>query len=271
MAKKKRPLARRPRPSSAVAKNPAEKSGEEEGLDLPSEEAPEAEEGEVSETDASDASEPVGSTEADLSTPDVEEVDAAEVDENDADEAEMGVENDTELEESVGDLEGGEAPGVVDEEVESVAGELDGSESESACDDADGDIEEGSSRESTEGATVTRLELGLVGDGIELDESEVEDTEHYLKGLVEALIFSSDRPQTTRDVARAAKIDSGRAQELIELLIVETKGRGVRLVEVSEAYALRISRSEAGAPEPRPTGNACYCCLPAAAHSTRSG
>ncbi len=80
----------------------------------------------------------------------------------------------------------------------------------------------------------------LEGDGV-LEESGVEDTEHYLKGLVEALLFSSDRPQTSKEIARAARMDKLRVEELIEQLLIETKDRGVRLVEVQEGYAFRTN------------------------------
>src|SRR6186713_1317937 len=62
----------------------------------------------------------------------------------------------------------------------------------------------------------------LVGDGPGIDETEVEDVEQYLKGLVEAIIFSSDKPQSAKEVARAARLDKGRVQELIDVLIEES-------------------------------------------------
>ena len=81
----------------------------------------------------------------------------------------------------------------------------------------------------------------LVGEGPGVDEEEVEDVEQYLKGLVEAIIFSSDKPQTAKDVARAARLDKGRVQELIDQLILETTDRGVRLVGVADGYAFRTN------------------------------
>ncbi len=81
----------------------------------------------------------------------------------------------------------------------------------------------------------------LVEDGPGVDEDDVENVEQFLKGLVEAIVFSADKPQTAKDVARAARLDKGRAQELIDLLIEETKDRGVRLVSVADGYAFRTN------------------------------
>src|SRR6185295_1992088 len=55
----------------------------------------------------------------------------------------------------------------------------------------------------------------LLGEGpSEVDESRVDDTGAYLKGLLEALLFVSDRPLEIKDLARAAKIDKKRVEEL---------------------------------------------------------
>jgi len=136
-------------------------------------------------------------------------------------------------------------------ESEASDGEL--SESEASDDDASSAQHDSESSESLGEEEAAALDSlldaaasdgpSLVGEGIEIDESEVEDTEQFLKGLVEAILFSSDKPQTAREIARAAKLDKKRVQELIELLIEDTKDRGVRLCEVSEGYGFRTNPS----------------------------
>src|SRR5690606_12853652 len=61
----------------------------------------------------------------------------------------------------------------------------------------------------------------------------------FLKGLIEALIFVSDRPLELKEIARAAKIDKKRAAELIEELRRDYEGRGIRLDEVSDGFLFR--------------------------------
>lgn len=88
--------------------------------------------------------------------------------------------------------------------------------------------------------------VGFDGEGLEEDEAPAEDTEQFLKGLVEAILFVADKPMSAREVARTAQIDRARAEELIKELVQETKGRGVRLVAVSEGYAFRTNAAYAG-------------------------
>ncbi|MBN2195345.1 MAG: SMC-Scp complex subunit ScpB, partial [Polyangiaceae bacterium] len=79
----------------------------------------------------------------------------------------------------------------------------------------------------------------LIGDGAAEEDGTVADTRAYLKGLVEAILFVSDRPLQTKEVARAARIDKRRTQELIDELRAERGSSGVRLDEVAGGYAFR--------------------------------
>ncbi|HEV8246720.1 MAG TPA: SMC-Scp complex subunit ScpB, partial [Polyangiaceae bacterium] len=82
--------------------------------------------------------------------------------------------------------------------------------------------------------------IDLVGDAeVGASDESVEDTGAFLKGLVEALIFVSDRPLELKELARAARIDRKRAAELVEELRAEYASRGIRLDEVSGGYAFR--------------------------------
>jgi segregation and condensation protein B len=73
-----------------------------------------------------------------------------------------------------------------------------------------------------------------------IDET-VEPTGPYLKGLIEAVLFVSDHPLELKDVARAARIDRARALELLEELVRDYEGRGIRLELVAGGYAFRSS------------------------------
>ncbi len=79
----------------------------------------------------------------------------------------------------------------------------------------------------------------LLGEGPPADESRVDDTGAYLKGLLEALLFVSDHPLEIKDLARAAKIDKKRAEELVLEIKNDFQNRGVRLDEVGDGYAFR--------------------------------
>jgi segregation and condensation protein B len=80
----------------------------------------------------------------------------------------------------------------------------------------------------------------LLGEGTsEIDESRVDDTGAYLKGLLEALLFVSDHPLEIKDLARAAKIDKKRAEELVLEIRNDFQNRGVRLDEIGDGYAFR--------------------------------
>jgi segregation and condensation protein B len=63
----------------------------------------------------------------------------------------------------------------------------------------------------------------------------------YLKGLIEAVLFVSDHPLELKDVARAARIDRARTQELLEELAKDYENRGIRLELVAGGYAFRSS------------------------------
>jgi segregation and condensation protein B len=72
-------------------------------------------------------------------------------------------------------------------------------------------------------------------------EGSIEETGAFLKGLIEALIFVSDRPLELKEVARGARIDRARAAELIEEIRKEYEGKGLRLDEVGGGYTFRSS------------------------------
>jgi len=101
--------------------------------------------------------------------------------------------------------------------------------------DADGADADGEGPESE-----PAFDQGLLGEGPSaVDESRVDDTGAYLKGLLEALLFVSDRPLEIKDLARAAKIDKKRVEELIEEIRSDYQHRGVRLDEVGDGFAFR--------------------------------
>ncbi len=79
----------------------------------------------------------------------------------------------------------------------------------------------------------------LLGEGPVADESEVDDTGAYLKGLLEALLFVSDHPLEIKDLARAAKIDKKRAEKLVLEIKTDFQARGLRLDEVGDGFAFR--------------------------------
>src|SRR4051812_34917623 len=86
----------------------------------------------------------------------------------------------------------------------------------------------------------SEFDQGLLGEGpSDVDESRVDDTGAYLKGLLEALLFVSDRPLEVKDLARAAKIDKKRVEELLEEIRSDFQHRGVRLDEVGDGFAFR--------------------------------
>src|SRR5688572_7329996 len=131
--------------------------------------------------------------------------------------------------------EGDAAPG--DEALADGDTAADGEDPAGAAEDAPEDAfpaEDAEDAESSRG-------VELAGEGIEFQEGEAENTEEFLKGLVEAILFTADHPLSAKDVARAARIDKRRAQELIEILTVETRNRGVRVVEVADGFAYRTN------------------------------
>src|SRR5690606_5720774 len=76
-------------------------------------------------------------------------------------------------------------------------------------------------------------------DDAEEELSEEEENRRYLKGLLEALLFASDKPLSGRELARAARIDKKRTLQLLAEFRKEYKYRGVNLVEVSGGFVLR--------------------------------
>jgi segregation and condensation protein B len=66
-----------------------------------------------------------------------------------------------------------------------------------------------------------------------------EETVAYLRGLVETLLFVTDRPLSLKELARAAKIDRKRTGELIAELQSELADRGIQVQEVAGGYCLR--------------------------------
>src|SRR3954462_4221928 len=61
------------------------------------------------------------------------------------------------------------------------------------------------------------LESALIGEAEGVpDEGSVADTTGFLKGLIEALIFVSDKPLELKEIARGARVDRARAGELLD-------------------------------------------------------
>lgn len=69
--------------------------------------------------------------------------------------------------------------------------------------------------------------------------TEEEENQRYLKGIIEALLFASDKPLTGRELARAARIDKKRTLQLLSELRREYRHRGVNIVEVNGGFVLR--------------------------------
>jgi segregation and condensation protein B len=75
---------------------------------------------------------------------------------------------------------------------------------------------------------------------ISLDDAG-DDTEGFLRGLVEALLFTSQKPIDIKDLARSAGIDKPRARELIEQLQKSYEGRGLCIEEIAGGFVMRSS------------------------------
>src|SRR3954470_17154833 len=82
-------------------------------------------------------------------------------------------------------------------------------------------------------------ESALIGDGPAPDESSIAGTTGFLKGLIEALVFVSDKPLELKEIARGARVDRARASELIEEIQRDFAGRGLCLTEVAGGFAFR--------------------------------
>jgi segregation and condensation protein B len=75
----------------------------------------------------------------------------------------------------------------------------------------------------------------------EAREGELDVVRSHLKGLIEALIFASDKPLTPSDIAKTAKADRKAVVELLRELQESYLDRGIRLVEVAGGYAFRTA------------------------------
>jgi segregation and condensation protein B len=74
-----------------------------------------------------------------------------------------------------------------------------------------------------------------------LDGEDPEDTAAFLTGLIEALLFTSQRPLPLKDLARSAGIDRPRAQELVTALALSYAPRGLCIDEVAGGFVMRSS------------------------------
>ena len=70
-------------------------------------------------------------------------------------------------------------------------------------------------------------------------------TRQHLKGLLEALVFVSDRPVKAGDLAKAAAAEAKLVKELLAELQTEYRPRGVQLDEVAGGWAFRTSAAYA--------------------------
>ena len=95
--------------------------------------------------------------------------------------------------------------------------------------------------------------VNLVGDTMHIpgrDDAEDaavanEVTRGHLKGLLEALIFASDRPIKAADLARAATAPAKEVKALLEELKGEYGSRGMQLEEVAGGWIFRTNASYA--------------------------
>ncbi len=69
----------------------------------------------------------------------------------------------------------------------------------------------------------------------------VEVERNHLRGLVEALVFASDSPMPSRDIARHASAPVKRVRELLDELRREYQSRGIHLDEVAGGWTFRTS------------------------------
>ncbi|NUO52299.1 MAG: SMC-Scp complex subunit ScpB, partial [Polyangiaceae bacterium] len=63
----------------------------------------------------------------------------------------------------------------------------------------------------------------------------------HLSGVIEALLFASDKPMTVGEVAKAAKADKKTVKEVLTELIAFYRPRGFRIDEVAGGFAFRTS------------------------------
>jgi segregation and condensation protein B len=114
-----------------------------------------------------------------------------------------------------------------------------------AHDDADDEPSEPASSdgpaqalESDDDVEPTPIEAAMLA---ELSEGVTDNTEAFLEGLIEALLFSSDRPMPAKELARAAGIDRRRAEELVAGLKQRYESGGLTIEEVAGGYVMRSS------------------------------
>jgi segregation and condensation protein B len=118
-------------------------------------------------------------------------------------------------------------------------------------------ISEEESREESAGETgadfLERAQLADAGDSEAPESAEasidvsdgaepsIQETGAFLKGLIEALLFVADHPLELKEIARGARIDRARAQELLDELRKEYEARGLRIDEVAGGFSFRSS------------------------------
>jgi segregation and condensation protein B len=78
------------------------------------------------------------------------------------------------------------------------------------------------------------------------DDAALKDTTEYLKGLIEGLLFVADHPVDLKELARAARVDKKRTEEILGLLRDEYKTRGIYIEEVADGFAFRSNPRYAG-------------------------
>ncbi len=108
------------------------------------------------------------------------------------------------------------------------------SDAETSRDDAESTPDDVESTPETEPS-------GDGGEASEDAEASIEDTHSFLKGLIEAILYVSDRPLTIKEIARAARTDKKRAGELVEELKQDLEGGGLRIDEVAEGLVFRTN------------------------------
>jgi segregation and condensation protein B len=69
--------------------------------------------------------------------------------------------------------------------------------------------------------------------------------EEHLKGVLESLVFVSDRPVTVRRLARITKAEGKQIRKLLEELVEDYAGRGVLLLEVAGGFQFRSAPANA--------------------------
>ncbi len=68
-----------------------------------------------------------------------------------------------------------------------------------------------------------------------------EISREQLKGLMEALVFASDRPLKTKELAKIAGAQAKLASDVLSELVVEYETRGIRLEEIAGGWIFRTA------------------------------